>query len=502
MKAIKEQDKKIKNELLKSFESLRVDDFVEANTDKTLLEKSFATLSGAKHSEKIEILEKGLDTSKLIKKKVQIHGANGQVFEGYRWVSTETGQPATTGKESKPVQEFKQKKEKEVAAVKKPADKEKVEAKHDEEFGGKIKEIISGSGKKSERIKDIVGLGIYDPGLIMQLNPDAKMADIKYFMNQSGVDPKQFADTLTTNINVGLGKEKIDTNSPIHELQQELRSKDLTKVIKDKKEERAKKLGITGKDKFDAYRFKLDQLIGDRMTRSLIVYGTGGIGKSYNLEKKLQEYGKVGWDPELDLQASEYDYIKITGNTSATDLYNRMYENPKKLFIFDDCDSMWGDEVMANTLKGALDTTGNNLISYANPKKLPDGTYPAKSFKFSGQCVFISNLPRSAFDQPLIDSRSNALDLTMTMDQTLEMLHEIKYQFKFKDADGNEMEIPKENRDDIIKVLDELKDSLRVEQVNGRVLGNLAALKLGLIKRNHTDYNEFKKQAMIALDLV
>lgn len=485
------------DEIKKSFESLQVDHFIQASKVKSTVEKSYDLLNP-----KVEQLEKSLDTSKLIKKKVQIHGAQGKVYEGYRWVSSETGQPMPTGKESKPTQEFQQKKQKESAEVKKPAEKEKVESKHDEEFASKIKEISESTGKKSQKMKDLIGLGVYDPSLILQVAPDLTMNDFKYYAKESGVDYKQFQDTVASNINIGLGNVKVDKDTPVYELQQSLRSKDMSKVLKDKKSERASQLGITAADKFDAYKFKLDQLIGDRMTRSLIVYGTGGIGKTFNLQKKLEEYGKVGWDPELDLQASEYDYVTITGSTSATDLYNRMYENPKKLFVFDDCDSMWEDETMANLLKGALDTTGQNLISYANPKKLADGTYPSKSFKFSGQCIFVSNLPREKFYQPLIDSRSNALDLTMSMEQTLSMLDSIKYDFKYKNADGEELNIPKPDRDDIIKVLHELSNDLRVEQVNGRVLGNLAALKLGLTKRGHKSYDEFKKQAMIALDLV
>jgi hypothetical protein len=499
----------------KPFDILNVDKFIAENKTMSLIEKSFKLLGQEESLQvikdfgsQVDVLgsfEKSLDTSKLIRKKVQVHGKNGQVFEGYRYVSQETGQPISTGKESKETTEFKSKKEKENKNIKNPQNKEQIENKNDTDFADKIKNIVEGSNKKSIRIKDLVGLGIYDPSFLMQMNPDANKGDIKYFMNQSGIDPKQFKDILTSNINIGLGNEKIDKDSPIYELQQNLKQKDLSKVLKDKKQERAEKLGITADDKFNAYRFKLDQLIGDRMTRSLIVYGTGGIGKSFNLQKKLEEYGKVGYDPELDLKASEYDYLTVTGNTSGTDLYNKLYENPKKLIIFDDCDSMWDDEGMQNILKGALDTTGSNIISYANPKKLADGTYPNKSFKFSGQCIFVSNLPREKFPQPLIDSRSNALDLTMSMDQTLDQLHKIEYDFKIKDADGNDLEIPKSDREDIVKVLDDLKGDLRVEQVNGRVLGNLAALKLGMNKRAKgakVSYDEFKKQAMIALDLL
>lgn len=492
------QTKEVKEHLQKSFDVLGVEGFIESQRIKSPSEKAFLVLNN--NFVEGETLSKSLDTSKLIKKKVTIHSSSGKVYEGYRYVSAETGMPATTGKESKETQEFKQTQQKQ--ASKEPAPKEGEPSKSDTEYSNKIKEIAESKQTKSKTIRDLIGLGVYDPGFIMQMNPDININNIKAYAKEAGIDVKDFSDTLETNINVGLGNIAVTKDSPVYHLQQTLKQKDLTKILKDKKAERAKQLGITAKDKFDAYRFKLDQLIGDRMTRALIVYGTGGIGKSFNLEKKLEEYGKVGYDPELDLNPDEYDYVTVTGSTSPTDLYNLMYNNPKKLLVFDDCDSMWENEDMANMLKGALDTTGQNIIRYANPKKLEDGTYPPKSFKFSGQCIFISNLPREKFYQPLIDSRANALDMTMDMDQTLDLLDSIKYDFKYKDADGKELEITKPQRNDIIKVLHDLKNDLRVEQVNGRTLGNLAALKLGLEKRGHKDYEEFKKQAMIALDLV
>lgn len=478
-----------KENLEKSFSNLEINKIQNLMEQKTKLEKSFDILN--------DPIEKALDTSKLVKRQVQIHGADGKTYTGYRWVSPLSGQPESTGKETKETTEFKKKE------AKKPvSEKEDETSSSDTEFANKILEVSSSGGSKSKRIRDLVGLGVYDISFIMQMNDDVNVSNVTAYLKEAGVDYKKCQENLTTNINVALGNTDEIKDKAVSELQKTLKQKELSKVLKDKKQERAKSLGITASDKFDTYKFMLDQIIGDRMARSLVVYGTGGIGKTYNLEKKLEEYGKIGFDPELDLDPSEYDYLTITGNTTPSDLYQKMYENPKKLIIFDDCDAMWDNEISANLLKGALDTSGNGLISYPNPKKLPDGTTPPKSFKFSGQIIFISNLPREKFYQPIIDSRSNALDMSMSMDQTLELLDSIKYQFVFKDADKNEVDVPKEYRDQIMKVLNEFKPDLRVEQVNGRVLLNLAGLKISLSRKGKTSYDDFKKQAMIALDLV
>lgn len=503
------------------FDILEVDNYSKLLTSKTSLEKGFDLLNNdlsiiediKNFGKTSDILEKSLNTAGLIKKKVQIHASNGKIYEGYRWVSTNINQQVKQDNskniESKEVHKkrgFDENKGDEDIAGKEENLQDKTVESSDEDISNKIKSISESKGKKSQKIKDLASLGVYDTSLIMQLNPDITIKDINYYFKQSGVDYKKFQDTLEENINTSLGNknEKEINQSPVYKLQEELKSKDLQKVLKSNKQIRAKELGITAKDKFDAYRFKLDQLIGDKMTRSALIYGTGGIGKTFNLEEKLQEYGKIGWDPELDLNEDEYDYRKVTGNTSPTDLYNILYQNRNKLVIFDDADSMWegGNEEMSNMLKGVLDSTGDRMIHYGNPKAMADGTKVPTDFKFRGQVIFISNLSREKFPQPIVDSRANALDLSMSMDQTLDMLKDIKDKFKYKDANDEEIKISKEDRDDILKVLNELKNDLRVEQVNGRVLGNLAALKVSLTKKGKGDYDNFKKQAMISLDLV
>ena len=427
-----------------------------------------------------------------IKKKISVHMSNGEVYEGYRWVSQDTGQPVNTGKESKEIQEFKEN----------TLSKIKDESTQDKEIENKIKEISEKSGTRAQRIRDFAGLGIYDPSLIMKLNPDTKLSNVDYYFKESGIDYKKLTDTLTYNFNSSLENEKTK-EIPIYQLEQERSRKDLFKVLKDRKEKLGKELGITWRDRLESYQLHLDMLIGDHPTNmELIVYGNGSIVERFYLKEKLMEHGKVGWDTELDLQPNEYDYLKITGNISPSDLYNLIYPNRDKIIVFDGCDFMWNNEDCANMIKGAC---LNRTVHYSNPKKLPDGTSPPIDFKFSGQIIFFSKLPEEQLDAHLID-RCNVLDLTMSMDETLELLDSIKYTFNFQDTDKSEvlwyysyspLDVPKSVRDDIMKVLYEFKDKLRVEQINDSTLGNLAVLKLELVKKGNTSYDEFKKQAMM-----
>ena len=527
MKYTKEQKDKKKesvDELKKSFTELGVDKFIIKERVLTDLEKSYDILNLNKNEEDDEI-EKGTPMAShpgLIKKKVTIH-MGGKTFEGYRYVKTDTGVAANSPKASKDVQDIRQKHQKKFEEKKKTtkdfdendeknydADNE-VDGKGNSEIGNQIIKIAQSTAKRSSKVRDFIGLGIYNIQLIQSLSPEITVGDIvHYAKTEAGVDIKEFQNDLVAKVNIELGNKGKDSNGQkrsVESLMKTMKPKDYEEYKLQAKNDRIKSLGKTPDEISDImwknYEVKLDQLINDRDYVSMLVYGTGGLGKSYNLDKALKEAGKVGWDPELDLQASEYDYITIKGGTNAQDIFNTMYENPKKLIIFDDCDSMWKNpnSPMANMLKSALDSNGERMIHFGNPKKIGDFK-PPTDFKFSGQIIFISNLPRSAFPQPIIDSRSLAIDLSMTVDQTIRKLNKIKYDAIFYNADNEEIEINKEMRDDIVKVITELKDDLEPGQINGRTLGALAKSRKKLISRGHTSYDEFKEQAMVDLNLI
>ena len=519
----KDKKKESVDELKKSFIELGVDKFIIKERVKTDLQKSYDILSLNKNEEENEI-EKGTPMAShpgLIKKKVTIH-MGGKTFEGYRYVKTDTGVAANSPKASKDVQDIRQKHQKRFEEKKKTtkdfdendeknydADNE-VDEKGNSEIGNQIIKIVQTKGTVANKVRDFVGLGIYDAQLMLSLCPEITMGAIVHYGKEAGLDMKEFQDNLVNKVasNLGNGNTFDTKNLSVEQKMKSMKDKDFEKDLEEIKERRIEESGMTPEEvmniKWDTYDMRLKQLIVKRRIPSLLVYGTGGVGKTYGLLKALKEAGKIGWDPELDLQPSEYDYIIIGGNTNAQSMYNLMYENPNKLIIFDDCDSMWKDpdSPMANMLKIGLDGTGDRMITYDNPKKLEDGTKPATKFKFRGQMIFISNLPRSKFPKPIIDSRSCAIDLSMTIDQTLAKLEKIKNDIVFEDVDGNEIEINESQRNDVLKVLRELKKELRPEQVNGRTITNLAKTRIELIEDGKSSYADFKKQAMVDLDLI
>lgn len=141
------------------------------------------------------------------------------------------------------------------------------------------------------------------------------------------------------------------------------------------------------------------------IAKSLVLVGEGGLGKSYLVKNRLKENGK---DP------SDFKFIK--GYCTPRGLYNLLYDNNGKVIIFDDCDSVLKDKTSENTLKSALDSYDERIISWA--AKMPKGSEYPPEFEFTGRIIFISNLNKKKVPQPLI-TRSYVVDLSMTTDEKI-----------------------------------------------------------------------------------
>jgi hypothetical protein len=158
------------------------------------------------------------------------------------------------------------------------------------------------------------------------------------------------------------------------------------KVKKSKAEIEAERLATAEeiRSRFDALDLLADAVTSGNI-RSLVVSGAAGVGKSYLLEKKLNEALE-------DDKLSKVQSIK--GTISPIGLYMTLWENNAKgdVVILDDIDSIYGDEEAMNILKGALDTNGRRTISWIKDSRfLRDQDIP-NSFDYEGQIVFLTNV--------------------------------------------------------------------------------------------------------------
>lgn len=152
---------------------------------------------------------------------------------------------------------------------------------------------------------------------------------------------------------------------------------------------------------------------------SLMISGRAGTGKTFSVEKALNDEGLIADD----------DYIIVSGAVSTIMMFKKMFQYRTKVLVFDDCDAVFRDENGRNILKAALDTKKVRRISYLkksglvfDPKDFemdPEGEFnmiengmvPAY-FDFAGRVIFISNLAKDKADPDgAIRSRSILIDV-------------------------------------------------------------------------------------------
>ena len=154
-------------------------------------------------------------------------------------------------------------------------------------------------------------------------------------------------------------------------------------------------------------------MVAKKISPSLVITGMPGLGKTFQVIAMLEEMGmREGWD-----------YVHVKGRASAAGMFITLYENRDKLVIFDDCDSVFRDQDAVNVLKGELDSYDRRVISWisAKPLKDGDGDEMPRSFTFTGQVIFISNMDISRID-PAIRSRAFVTDISLTNDQMIQRM--------------------------------------------------------------------------------
>jgi len=225
---------------------------------------------------------------------------------------------------------------------------------------------------------------------------------------------------------------------------------------------------------------------------------------TYTLDTVMEQLQVRKFDSEINPTSEQYDAIVIKGGTGIRDMWQIICDNKDKLIVFDDCDSMWkgGDDNPAqNILKGMLDTSGDGSVRYGNAGKDQDGNQLPKQIKFTGQVVFISNLQREDFPQPLISSRCGAIDLTMTKDETLDKLNDIKGSIKVRGKNDVLVEISQESRNAAYEFFKKFKNQLDLGQINGRTFAQVAQIHNRLEKEG-AEEDRFEKEAQIRMNLV
>ncbi len=162
--------------------------------------------------------------------------------------------------------------------------------------------------------------------------------------------------------------------------------------------------------------------------RAMIVSGPPGVGKSFGVEEVLSKDDLFN---KLADKKPKYEIVK--GALSALGLYSKLYEfsGTGNVVVFDDCDSVLGDELSLNLLKGALDSSKRRYISWNTDSRLLRSEGIPDRFEFKGAAIFITNIKFSHVRSKKLRDHLNALEsrchyIDLEMDTEREKMLRIK----------------------------------------------------------------------------
>ena len=154
--------------------------------------------------------------------------------------------------------------------------------------------------------------------------------------------------------------------------------------------------------------------------RAMIVSGPPGVGKSHGVEKVLAKHDMI-----TTLANTAPKYVIVKGAMSPLGLYMKLFNYSAKdnVVVFDDCDSIFQDELSLNILKAALDSKKTRKIFWNTDSRALRSEGIPDQFEFKGSAVFITNLKFEKVKGKLrehleaLESRCHYIDLTIDTDR-------------------------------------------------------------------------------------
>lgn len=137
----------------------------------------------------------------------------------------------------------------------------------------------------------------------------------------------------------------------------------------------------------------LDQMtdaVANGVVRGLIVSGPPGVGKSFGVERILDEYEAM----HKLAGAKDARTEVVKGAMTPIGLYQTLFNNSREgdILVFDDCDSILFDEICLNMLKAVLDSGKKRTISWKSESNALRREGIPDRFEFKGGCIFITNV--------------------------------------------------------------------------------------------------------------
>ena len=170
------------------------------------------------------------------------------------------------------------------------------------------------------------------------------------------------------------------------------------------------------RDRFEILN-EMTQASVDGTVRAMIVSGPPGVGKSFGVERVLEQNALFD---KIANKRARFEVVK--GAMSAIGLYCKLFSfaDSGNVLVFDDCDSILLDDLSLNILKAALDSGSKRTISWNTDSSMLRREGVPDRFEFKGTVIFITNIKfEHVRSQKLkdhldaLESRCHYLDLTL-----------------------------------------------------------------------------------------
>jgi hypothetical protein len=193
--------------------------------------------------------------------------------------------------------------------------------------------------------------------------------------------------------------------------------------------------------------------------RAMIVSGPPGVGKSHGVEEVLDRY------KTMETLGAGKSFEVIKGAMSPIGLYCKLFNmaDKGKVVVFDDCDSIFQEELSLNILKAALDSKKTRTIHWNTDSfKLRNEGVP-DSFKFEASAIFITNLKFDKVKGKLREHLSALESRCHYMDLTIDTERDKMLRIKQVVQDGmlQDYALDQEVKDEIVDFVDVNKNRLR-----------------------------------------
>lgn len=212
------------------------------------------------------------------------------------------------------------------------------------------------------------------------------------------------------------------------------------------------------RERFDMLK-DMTKAVKKGSVRAMIVSGPPGVGKSHGVEEVLDRYAT------METLGAGKTHEVIKGAMSPIGLYCKLFNmaDKGKVVVFDDCDSIFQDDLSLNILKAALDSKKNRWIHWNTDSfKLRNEGVPDK-FKFEASAIFITNLKFDKVKGKLrehlsaLESRCHYMDLTIDTDKD----KVLRIKQVVQDGMLDERKLAQEVKEDIMDFVDINKNRLR-----------------------------------------